>query len=109
MKKLLIPSLLLLATFSFGAAAPKIAGQWKVHNSIVGNESDQECTFAQTDNELTGTCKGTDKDLPVMGRIDGKKVTWKYESEYGGSPLTLIYNATLDDSSKIAGSVEVRP
>ena len=36
-------------------------------------------------------------------------MTWKYESEYNGSPLTLTYTGTLDDSGKIAGSVDVDP
>ena len=29
--------------------------------------------------------------------------------DYNGSPLTLTYTATLDDSGKIAGNVEVDP
>jgi hypothetical protein len=109
MKKLLIPSLLLIATSAFGAGAVNIAGQWSVHNSIAGNESDQECKFVQTDGKLTGTCKAGDKDVQITGSLDGKKVTWKYESEYNGGPLTLIYTATVDDAKKISGSVEVQP
>lgn len=109
MKKLLIPSLFLLATSAFGAGAPNIKGQWKVHNSIAGNESDQQCKFFQTDNKLTGSCKSNDKEVQITGSLDGKKVTWKYESEYNGSPLTLVYTATLDDSDTTSGSVEVQP
>ena len=49
------------------------------------------------------------KDLAVTGTVDGKKVTWKYDSDYNGTALTLTYTATLDDSDKISGSVEVQP
>jgi catechol 2,3-dioxygenase-like lactoylglutathione lyase family enzyme len=107
MKRLLAISAFLFASFAF--AAPNLTGQWTIHNSIAGNENDQECKLVVTDNKITGSCKSQDKDLPVTGTVDGNKVSWQYQSEYNGSPLTLIYKATLDDSNKIAGTVEVQP
>ena len=107
MKRLLAISTFLFASSAF--AAPKLTGQWTIHNSIAGNENDQECKLVVTDNKITGSCKSQDKDLPVTGTLDGNKVTWQYQSDYNGSPLTLIYKATLDDSNKIAGTVEVQP
>ena len=109
MKKLLASTALMFASSAFAAGAPSLTGQWSVHNSIAGSESDQECKFVQTDDKLTGSCKSADKEVQIAGSIDGKKVTWKYESDYNGSPLTLTYTATLDDSEKISGSVEVQP
>jgi hypothetical protein len=109
MKTLFASSALLLACSTFAAGSPGITGRWSVHNSIAGNESDQECKFVQTDNEVTGSCKSADKEVQITGSLDGKKVTWKHESEYNGSALTLTYTATLDDSKKISGSVEVQP
>ena len=110
MKNVLAIAVLAFASSAFAAGAPSLSGQWAVHNSIAGNESDQNCTFVQTDNKLAGSCKNAEgKDLAVTGSIDGNKVTWQYDSEYNGSPLTLVYTATLDDSGKIAGSVEVQP
>ena len=109
MKKLLACSALLFASSAFAAGAPGLTGQWSVHNSIAGNESDQECKFVQSDDKLTGSCKGTEQEVQITGSLDGKKVTWKYEMDYNGSPLTLVYTATLDDSGKITGSVEVQP
>jgi hypothetical protein len=110
MKVTLISSLLFIAaTSTLAAGAASLTGQWTVHNSIAGNESDQECKFVQTDNKLTGTCKGTEKEVELTGSIDGAKVTWKYDSEYNGSPLTLTYTGTLDDAGKITGSVDVEP
>ena len=109
MKKLLASSALLFAASAFAAGAPSLSGEWSIHNSVAGNESDQACKFVQTENKLTGTCKSHDKDVDVTGTLDGNKVTWQYDMDYNGSTLTLVYTATLDDSGKIAGSVEVQP
>lgn len=109
MKKLIVSTVILCATSAFAAGAPSLTGQWSVHNNIAGNENDQECKFVQTDDKLTGTCKSNDKEVAITGSIDGKKVMWKYDSDYNGSPLTLTYTATLDDTQKIAGAVEVQP
>jgi hypothetical protein len=110
MKKFLAASALFFAASAFAAAPPNLTGDWTIHNNIAGNESDQPCKFVLADNKLTGTCKSQeDKDVTVTGSLDGNKLTWKYESEYNGTPLTLVYTATLDDSGKIAGSVEVQP
>jgi hypothetical protein len=110
MKKMFAASALLFAASAFAAGAPNLTGNWTIHNSIAGNESDQPCKFVLADNKLTGTCKSQDdKDVQITGSLDGNKLTWKYESDYNGTPLTLIYTATLDDSGKIAGSVEVQP
>src|SRR5215469_16518035 len=95
MKKFLAVPALLFASTAF--AAPNLTGTWTVHNVIAGNESDQECKLVLTDNKISGTCKSQeDKDLPVTGSLDG-------------TPLTLVYTATLDDSGKIAGTLEVQP
>lgn len=109
MKKLLIPSLLLLATSAFGAAATNIAGQWKVHNSVAGNESDQDCTFAVAEKKITGSCKSEDRTVDVTGNVDGNKVTWKYDFDFNGSNLTIVYTATLGETEKVAGEIEVQP
>lgn len=86
-----------------------MTGQWKVHNSIAGNEGDEECAFTQTEKELAGSCKSDQSTVQITGTIDDKKQTWKYESEYNGTALTLIYTATVDDIAKISGTVEVQP
>jgi hypothetical protein len=110
MKKLFTFTALLFASTAFAAATPNLTGKWTIHQSVAGNDSDQECNFVQTDNQLTGTCKSQDgKDVPLKGNIEGSKLTWQYDSEYNGTPLTVKYSATLDDSSKISGSVEVDP
>ncbi|MBS1803242.1 MAG: hypothetical protein JST28_07725 [Acidobacteria bacterium] len=110
MKKRLALSAVLFAASAFAAGAPNLTGSWTIHNSIAGNESDQPCKFVLAENKLTGSCKNQDdKDLEVTGTLDGNKLTFKYDSDYNGTPLTLTYSATLDDSGKVAGTVEVQP
>ena len=110
MKKLLATGLVLFASTGIAAAAaPSLTGKWAVHQSIAGNDNDSECNFVETDNKLTGTCKGPEKDLEIKGSIDGKKVTWQYEADYNGTPLTAKFTGTLDDSGKISGTVDVDP
>jgi hypothetical protein len=99
----------MIASSAFAAPAPNLTGQWSIHNNIAGNESDQQCKLVQTDNKLTGTCKTEEKDAPVTGSVDGNKITWKYESEYNGTPLTMTYTATIGDSDKLSGNVDVEP
>lgn len=110
MKKLLALSTLLFAASAIAAGAPNLTGNWTLHNSIAGNESDQPCKFVLSENKLSGSCKSQDdKDVAVTGTLDGNKLTFKYDSDYNGTPLTLSYTATLDDTGKIAGTVEVQP
>ncbi len=109
MKKLLTISCLLFASSAFAAGVPSLTGDWTIHNSVAGNESDRECKFVQTDNKISGSCKHEDKELPVTGTVDGNKATWTYDADYNGTPITLTYTATLGDSDKIVGSVDVAP
>jgi hypothetical protein len=109
MKRPFVLSLFVLASAAALAATPAVTGQWNVHNSIAGNESDQQCSFTLNDKDLTGSCKSDQNTVQVTGSLDGNKLTWKYNSDFNGTQLTLIYTATLDDSGKIAGNVEVQP
>lgn len=109
MKAILAVAVLLFSASTLAAGAPNLTGEWNVHNSIAGNESDQQCTFQLTEKALTGMCKSAASEVQITGSLDGNKVTWKYQSEFNGTPLTLTYTATLDDSGKITGNVEVEP
>src|SRR5271163_2689852 len=110
MKLLALPLLLISVTTLAQAPAGDagLTGTWKLHQSIAGNDSDSECTFTQKDADLTGSCK-TDKDpIKLTGKVDGKKVSWSYNSDYNGTALTVKFNGTFD-SGKITGEVEVDP
>lgn len=82
-------------------------GKWHVQFSIAGNDNDQDCTFTQKDNDLTGACTSDKGAVDITGKVDGKKVTWSYKSEYNGNPLTVNFEGTLNADNKIAGTVTV--
>ncbi len=64
--------------------------------------------MTQKDNDISGTCKTDNGEGKAIGKVDGTKVTWSYDSEYNGSPLTVKYLGTLDAAaSKISGTVSV--
>jgi len=108
MRKLLLSALLLSATVTCLAADNvSLSGKWKIHQSVMGNESDSICTFTQKDNDLTGSCTADQGPGKFTGKVDGNKVSWTYETEYNGSPLTVKYAGTLDSTGNIAGSVNV--
>jgi len=109
MRTLFLSALLASAAVaSLAAGNASVSGKWKIHNNIVGNESDVECTFTQTGNDLTGSCTSDQGTVKTTGKVDGMKVTWSYDSEYNGTPLTVNYSATLDSAAdKFSGTVSV--
>jgi hypothetical protein len=84
-----------------------LTGTWKTQQNIAGNESSSDCTFTQKDTDLSGSCVSERGKVEITGKVDGKKVTWSYKSEYNGNPLTVIYNGTIESATKIAGTVSV--
>ena len=110
MKKIAVIALL-AGAFAFAQAQDNnssVTGKWKIHSSIAGNDSEVTCAFAQSGNDLTGTCPGPGGEVKFTGKVDGKKVTWSYQMDYNGSPLTMKYEGTLD-AGKITGTVTVDP
>lgn len=108
MKKLALPALLLLSAVALGQApeTASLNGKWKVHTSMAGNDSDQDCTFTQTNSDLSGECTSDQGTVKIKGKIDNKNVTWSYDSDYNGTPLTVKYNGKLD-TDKITGDAAV--
>ena len=107
MKLPAVPLLFASALVLAAEDAPSLTGRWQVHNNIVGNESDQACNLTQTKDEVTGTCSSRTGEVKITGKVDGKKITWSYKSEYGGSPLTVNYEGKFEAAGKIAGTVNV--
>jgi len=96
------------SVLAFGADNASVSGKWKLNTNVAGNESEMVCTFTQKDADFTATCKSENGEGKGTGKIDGKKFTMKYESEYNGSPVTSNYAGTLDSATnKITGTVNV--
>ena len=107
MKALLLPFVLAsAASLGMAADSPSVSGTWQLHQSIADNESDSSCTFTQNDQDLTGSCHSENGSGNITGKVDGKKVTWVYKSQYNGGPITLTYQGTLV-ADKMTGTVTV--
>ena len=107
MKKLILPIVLAAATLALATSNKTLSGKWHVHNSIAGNDTDQSCTFTQSGDLLSGSCSTDNGEVNISGRVDGTKVTWTYDAQYQGSPLTLNYQGTVGASGSITGDVSV--
>ncbi len=106
--KSLLPVLIACVSIAASAAdTASLTGNWKVHNSIGGNESDMDCTFTQKDKDFAGSCKTDQGTVNITGKIADQKVNWIFKSEYNGGPITLTYDGKMDSSSKISGTVRV--
>jgi hypothetical protein len=86
-----------------------VAGKWKVSSNVGGTSSEQACTFTQKDDVVAGTCEGDSGPLPVSGKVDGKNVTWQFNTQWEGQTLTVIYSGALESATKITGRVDVQP
>ena len=85
-----------------------VSGTWTVSSSVSGSQSEQTCTFTQKDTELTGSCEGDRGSVSITGKVDGKKVTWQFDTEYEGQKLTPVYSGTVESPERIVGTVDVR-
>jgi hypothetical protein len=91
------------------APPASIAGKWSVSADIVGNASESVCDFTQKEAVLSGTCTANEAPLAITGKVDGKTVSWQFNTEYGGQPLTVAYSGTIETPEKITGGVDVSP
>ncbi len=96
-----------------GGAAPaaSVAGTWKVTGDVVGNPVELVCTFAQEEKKLTGSCKeaGSDKQNPLTGEVDDKKVSWKFDTTFNGQSITVSLAGTLESDTRLKGGIDVQP
>jgi hypothetical protein len=103
-------SILLASASALAVRADNVSlsGKWKIHINVQGNESDAVCGFTQKDDGLSGSCATENGEKPLAGKVDGQKITWSYDSEYEGTPLTVKFSGTIDSAAtKLAGSVSV--
>ena len=108
MRSILVSALIGCAALAASASDSALTGNWNVHNSIAGNESDMACTITQKDTELTGTCKSDQSSGTIAGKADGNTITWTYKTEYNGGPLSMMYSGNLASTGKMNGTVKVQ-
>ena len=105
-KPLIASSLAAAAVLALAADDASLSGKWQIQRSAAGNESQQDCTFTQTNSDLTGTCSATDREtVQISGKVDGTRVTWTYQGESPGGPVTVVYTGTVESANKVTGKV----
>ena len=92
-----------------GAQLPTVDGQCDVHANVGGTASDMTCTFTSKDADVTGTCESDQFSHDVTGKVDGKTITWQFNTPWEGQTLTVTYSGTLDGADKMKGTVDVQP
>ncbi|MCB1024994.1 MAG: hypothetical protein KDB79_11415 [Acidobacteria bacterium] len=113
MRSMIFRSFLILTftALTILAADNDLSGTWKVSGSVYGNAIEQACTIKQEESKLTGSCKTEGMaDAVITGEINDKNVTWKFNSDYNGTEITLVYTGVLnEDKSNISGKINVAP
>lgn len=107
MKIVLLSSLALAVSLVSAGETPSVSGQWQVHVSVGGNESDSVCVFTQKDEVLSGNCSSDKGKFEITGKVTGNKIAWSYKSEYDGTPLTVKFDGAIESATKMTGSVDV--
>jgi hypothetical protein len=108
MKRLLLLALALVPMVAVGQPV-SVEGRWQVSSNVGGTASDMDCQFTQKDTELTGGCETDQAPHEITGKIDGKTVTWQFQTQYEGQTLTVAYSGTVESPDKFAGTVDVQP
>ena len=100
-----------LATAAAAAQAPPaaVAGSWTVRADVSGNQSESNCTFTQKEAELSGSCISDRGTVMITGKVEGKTVSWQFDTQYEGQTLTVYYSGTSQSADKITGTINVQP
>jgi hypothetical protein len=86
-----------------------VAGAWKVNADVSGNQSESNCTFTQKEADLSGSCVSDRGTVMVTGKVEGKTITWQFDTQYEGQTLTVYYSGTSQSAEKITGTINVQP
>jgi hypothetical protein len=101
----------LMSVSGVANAAPATTGSWNVAGTVQGIPVNATCAFVETDMKITGSCVDDAKKSHIaVGSVKGTTVTWAYNSEYEGTPITITWTGTLDATGvKMAGTIAVDP
>jgi hypothetical protein len=103
-------SLALLAALHSSPAADSLAGTWKLSGDVMGNPVNTTCTITQTGATLGGSCTSdAGEKLALTGEIKDGKFTFKYDSDYQGTALTIVHAGTVASPTQLKGTIDVQP
>ena len=103
-------TLALLAALHGTPATDSIAGTWQITGDVVGNPVNTTCVIKQAGPTLSGNCVSDSKGpYPLTGDVKDGKVTFQYDIDYEGQPLTIVYSAPFTSAKEFKGTINVKP
>jgi hypothetical protein len=95
------------------AAGSSVAENWKVDGDVQGTPVTMTCAIAEAEKKLSGTCTGAGQATAprkLTGEVTEKGLSWHFDSEYEGNPITVSMSATKSvDGTKMNGTIAVAP
>ena len=93
-------------------AAPDVSGTWDLEMKWVGAletiTSAGVCTFERHGDMLAGTCGSGSDRFPIVGRIDGNRLSWRVDVGTDGSAGRMEFSGELDEQgTTIRGACSV--
>lgn len=92
-----------LVLFGLKLLAADVSGTWSAAVTLDAGSGTATFAFQQTGDKLTGTYTGIAGTADVTGTVKGSDVEWSFEAPQVGK---VSYTGKLDDSGKIAGTVQ---
>ena len=103
-------TLALLTALHTAPATDSMPGIWQIVGDIAGNPVKATCVIRQSGVTLNGSCEdASSRPYPLTGEVKDGKVTFQYEVDYQGQPLTIVYSATFASPKELKGTIEVKP
>ncbi|WP_263380266.1 hypothetical protein [Granulicella paludicola] len=90
-------------------------GTWKVTGDVQGVSVAMTCALTLgADKAITGTCTdntgSTSTPHPVTGTVKDQTLSWSFNSDYQGTPITVGLTGTVDPTAtKMSGTIAVDP
>src|SRR4051812_20138241 len=103
--------LALVSALNTAPAADTIPVTWEITGDVVGNPVKATCVIKQAAAALTGNCTmaGSNAALPLTGEAKDGKMSFQYEMDYQGQPITLVYSGSLETPALLKGTIDVKP
>ena len=91
-------------------AQPTVPGAWTITGDVQGYPIKEDCSFAQANEKITGTCKNAEgKSFDTTVTLGDKKVIFVHGGEYQGDALTLTFTGVWSDKGDLSGDIDVQP
>jgi hypothetical protein len=95
------------------STVPASTGTWKINGDVQGTPVIMTCVLTEADHKLTGNCTGAAGDMKprvLTGEVKEETVSWHFDTEYEGNPITVSKAGKLiEDGAKMSGTMYVDP